>query len=156
VRVNVVGREQAGVVAPEDLDATLDRLSDAFLALVDVDTGEPVVERTERVADRWTGPRADALPDLFVHWAPRPARAFRSDEVGEIERVPAGSRSGGHTDRGWLIAAGPDIVPGPNLTGIDVCDLGVTAGTLLGVEIPDADGEPIAGLVPRPDGANIG
>jgi predicted AlkP superfamily phosphohydrolase/phosphomutase len=156
VRVNVVGREPTGVVPPEDLDATLDRLSEAFLALVDADTGEPVVDGTERVADRWPGPRADALPDLFVHWTSRPGRAITSEEVGEIERSPSGRRYGHHTDRGWLVAAGPGIAEGPDLAGIDVCDLGPTAGALLGVEIPDADGRPIPGLLSVSDGANIG
>ena len=156
VRVNVVGRETTGIVAAEDLDVTLERLSGAFLALVDADTGEPVVAGTERVADRWSGPRADALPDLLVHWVDRPVRAFTSEEVGEVERRTSGGRFGTHTDRGWLVAAGPGIAPGPDLTGIDVCDLGVTAGALLGVEIPDADGAPISGLAPVPDDANIG
>lgn len=146
VRVNLAGREPAGVVAPEDFEATLARLTAAFEALVDADTGAPAVDAVERVSERWAGPRADALPDLFVHWTIRPGRAIASHEVGEILRSGRGGRTGHHTMTGWLVAAGPGIAPGPDLEGLDVCDLGPTVGALLGVDIPDADGRPIVAL----------
>lgn len=143
VRVNLVGREAGGVVDPADLDATLDRVAAVFECLVDADTGAPAVEWVQRSRDRWSGPFADRLPDLFVHWSPTMGRGVRSEAVGEIRRERPGPRSGHHTDTGWLVATGPGVAPGPALDGVDPRDLGVTIGALLGVPIPDSDGTPV-------------
>ncbi len=149
VRVNLRGRESAGIVDPADLDALLDRLAASFLALVDRDSGAPAVDDVERVADRWTGPHVAALPDLFVHWVQPPPRAISSAEVGEIPAVGRGRVTGNHTVRGWLAAAGPGVETGPDLGGLDSCDLGPTVAALLGVDLPGADGRPIEALTGR-------
>ena len=52
LRLNVVGREPNGCVRPEEVDAVSKQLSEDLLALVNVDTGRPVVRRQISVVIR--------------------------------------------------------------------------------------------------------
>src|SRR5262249_50821325 len=69
VRFNLQGREEQGIVRPgPEFDQLRQRLEADLLALVNVDTGTPVVERVERSDDHYQRASLDALPDLFVYW----------------------------------------------------------------------------------------
>jgi predicted AlkP superfamily phosphohydrolase/phosphomutase len=62
IRLNVAGREAAGVVAPRDFERVGDEL-EAMLRSLTSQSGEPVVQDVVRIdAD-------NVLPDLVVHWA---------------------------------------------------------------------------------------
>jgi predicted AlkP superfamily phosphohydrolase/phosphomutase len=154
VRLNVIGREPSGVLAPgAAIDAACDRLARWLREVVNADTGEPLVTevmRTESVYERRHG---DALPDLLVEWNRRtPVERVWSPRIGLVERAATHWRTGDHTDRGLLLARGPGIEPGPRgATG--VVDVGTTIAAAAGVTLDDVDGRPVPSLVPRPDGA---
>lgn len=63
IRLNVAGREAAGIVQPRDFDATRDELEEMLRSLISP-SGDPLVKDVVRTgAD-------DVLPDLVVYWAP--------------------------------------------------------------------------------------
>jgi predicted AlkP superfamily phosphohydrolase/phosphomutase len=149
VRVNLEGREPAGVVPPESLDAVLDGLEASLLALRDRDTGLPAVREVVRVAGLHTGPEAAAFADLFVHWDDTPVSAVASEEVGVVPR-PAPKRSGHHTSGGFWVGAGPGIEADPEPVTIDITDLGSAVAESLGVRIEGTDAGPVPILTGEP------
>jgi predicted AlkP superfamily phosphohydrolase/phosphomutase len=63
IRLNLEGRESAGIVPAADFDATIDELEEMLRALKSP-SGEPLVADVKRTgAD-------NLLPDVIVHWAP--------------------------------------------------------------------------------------
>lgn len=82
VRINVRGREPNGLVEPADLDRVCDGLAADLLDLVNVDTGEPVINRVTR-----TGPSRRCA-------ASTSARRSRPGS-GSSSRASTGSRSPG-------------------------------------------------------------
>ena len=63
-----------------------------------------------------------------------------SDRFGEIRwpegRKLASGRSGNHTPRGWFVATGPGIQPGPSARTYDTADLMPTVFRGLGASPP--------------------
>ena len=145
LRVNLRGREKAGIVEPgEEYDRLCAQIAEGLCTFMDADTGEPVVERIER-ADRIfpDGPRRHELPDLIVRWADSPAAAHRaivSPRYGEIPwPTPGGHpdhRSGHHRDEGFLIAAGERIRPDARIERAHILDLVPTLYALFGASPP--------------------
>jgi predicted AlkP superfamily phosphohydrolase/phosphomutase len=145
IRVNLRGREKAGIVEPgEEYDRLCTRITEGLGTFVDADTGEPVVERVER-ADRLfpPGSRRNDLPDLIVRWADSPAaahRAIASLRYGEIPwPTPGGHpdhRSGNHRDEGFLIAAGERIRSDARIQRAHILDLVPTLYVLFGAAPP--------------------
>ena len=160
VRLNLKGREQEGVVDPADADRVLAEVDAALRTFRDIDSGKPVIRGTIKVDELIppTAPRRRYLPDLVVLWdPPGPVWASKgvvSDRFGEI-RWPEGhklasGRSGNHTPRGWFIAKGPGIAPGPSPRTYDTADLMPTVFQWLGAPQPaHFAGRPIEEL--RPD-----
>ena len=75
-----------------------------------------------------------------------------SEQFGEIRwpkgRKLASGRSGNHTPRGWFIAKGPGIPPGPSARTHDTADLMPTVFQWLGAPQPaHFVGQPIAELL---------
>jgi predicted AlkP superfamily phosphohydrolase/phosphomutase len=133
LRVNLQGREPAGIVRPGDeyeaLCAMLERL---LLSFRDADTGEPLAVETHRAHQRADpgAPYRHLLPDLIVPWSGPAASRTRQVISTEVpgfcyhvpERLPSG-RSGNHTDAAWFIANGPDVGRGQLATRHAVIDL---------------------------------
>ncbi|MEA2444227.1 MAG: hypothetical protein QOJ12_1519, partial [Thermoleophilales bacterium] len=63
IRLNVAGREAAGVVDARDYETVGDELEEMLRSLTST-SGEPVVRNVARTDAN------DVLPDLIVHWAP--------------------------------------------------------------------------------------
>jgi predicted AlkP superfamily phosphohydrolase/phosphomutase len=148
VRLNLVGREPDGVVEPgEEREQMLHDLEVALRELVDVDTGETLVLDVERT-EHQVGPYAGDLPDLLVHWRPGPApvRAARSDRVGELVAGDP-DRTGHHHAHGFFVVRGPGMRADHVAADARIVDLTATVGALLGVDLGDIDGEPIAEVV---------
>jgi predicted AlkP superfamily phosphohydrolase/phosphomutase len=155
IRINLVGREPDGRVHPgperEQVTAELTR---DLLALVDLETGEPVVQKVIRTADLYQGEYLDDLPDLLVMWNKQfPISGVGSSRVGEVRGVYIGPRSGDHTPDGLIAARGPMIRPGELGVSVAAVDLAPTMAAILGVDLSGVDGTPVAALGAGPRSA---
>lgn len=131
IRVNLKGRESAGMVDPADYDATCRWLESILHACRDLRTGAPVVDSILRWRDddplNPSGPDAD----LVVTWRPG-IDGLSHPQFGDIGPFPF-RRTGGHTDHGFALLAGPDIARG-TLPTQEALHLTPTIMALLGVE----------------------
>jgi predicted AlkP superfamily phosphohydrolase/phosphomutase len=141
IRLNLIGREPSGHVAPDEVDVVCRRLADDLLALVNVETGDRVVRSVER-ADRWyRRSSADKFPDLFVEWEnSAPIETVWSPKIGLLHSPTTHWRSGDHRPDGLLLACGPGIPASRSFPEIDVEDIGPSIAARLGVELSDVDG----------------
>jgi predicted AlkP superfamily phosphohydrolase/phosphomutase len=69
IRVNVAGREAAGIVEAADYGALCDRI-ERLLGDLRLDDGTPMVQRVIRTAPSDRSVPSGPLPDLVVHWSP--------------------------------------------------------------------------------------
>jgi predicted AlkP superfamily phosphohydrolase/phosphomutase len=145
IRFNIAGREPAGMVsAGADCDALRDYLVDAFLELVDPESGAPLVDAVLSSAEIYPGPQSDRLPDLFVMWnRNRPISGAASKLIGEIRRPVPSMRSGGHIANGLYCFAGPAAVRQAQAVPASIMDLAPTAAALLGQPLSELDGNPL-------------
>jgi predicted AlkP superfamily phosphohydrolase/phosphomutase len=141
IRLNLRGREPAGVVAPEDVDALCARIDAGLRTFRDSSTGEPLIEEICRATDVFPpGERVDRLPDLVVRWhgaSGATHEAITSPTLGRIARTTPGripnGRSGNHAPEGFLLARGAGIPAGGRLEpGADILDIAPTALRRLG------------------------
>ncbi len=148
VRVNLEGREAAGLVSPGgEYEQLLARVRVELLNLVDLESGERAVGEVWRTTELYRGPFVDELPDLLIDWN-RDVRgaALSSPRLGTLVRTGAPLRSGDHLPQGLLLARGPGLPAGPLAERVGVEDLAPTVAAWLGIDLPDVDGRPIAGL----------
>ncbi len=145
IRINLKGREGAGVVQPgAEFEELCSCITDGLLTFRDADTGEPVVREVVR-SDRLfpPGPRRAELPDLLVGWAPSPVagqRAIVSPQFGQIDlptpgRNPTG-RSGNHRPHGFFIGVGEGFEAGANIEDGHILDLAPTVYAMLNLPCP--------------------
>ena len=155
IRINLAGREPAGIVEPAEVDALVDDIDRGLRSFRDATTGEPLVVEVYRSRAVFPpGERMDRLPDLIVRWSDTSAaghEAIESPSLGRILRATPGripnGRSGNHRLTGFLIARGPGIAAGARLPdGADILDLAPTALARLSV----SPTTPLAGKVIEP------
>ena len=160
IRLNLVGREPAGVLAPgPEAEAFVAQLTADLLAIIDERTGRPLIQRVRRTRDLYSGNLLGDLPDLLLDWddavptgnsniaqgAGATVRV-RSARIGVFEDANHYHRTGDHRIEGLFVAAGPGIQPGTLETAVSVMDFAPTITKLLGVELPEVDGRPIPGV----------
>jgi predicted AlkP superfamily phosphohydrolase/phosphomutase len=136
VRINLRGREAAGIVRADDYDAECARVTEFLRRARHGRTGRPLIRevlRTRRSADD-DDPRHPHA-DLVVVFEEDPVDVVDSPDVGRIGPVPF-YRTGGHTARGFAIATGPAIAPGGRLPDCEVVDLAPTILEMLGAPVP--------------------
>ncbi|HKR02451.1 MAG TPA: alkaline phosphatase family protein [Pyrinomonadaceae bacterium] len=112
IRLNLVGREAAGVVPPEEYEETCREIERMLLELVTED-GEPLVRdclMTSRGADEAL---AQLLPDIVVHYTDAAFRERLKIKGTGFEAGALGQKfTGQHAPEGFLLAAGaPEIIP---------------------------------------------
>ncbi len=151
IRVNLVGREPDGRIrfGPE-YEAFCEALSRDLLALVNLDTGRPAISRVLRTSDLYRGEHMEAFPDLLVEWNQEaPISSVYSAKTGKVQSEYRGTRTGGHKpdSDGLFFVLGPSIKPGPLERPVSVMDFAPTLASLLGVSLPEVEGEPIAALL---------
>ena len=109
IRVNLQGREPAGIVELADYERTLDELEAALLECRDARTGEPVVDHCERATAPFSLDASEA--DLTVVWS-APANSFVHPTLGLVGPAPF-FRTGGHTGpHGFAFISGDGIEAG--------------------------------------------
>jgi predicted AlkP superfamily phosphohydrolase/phosphomutase len=146
IRINLSGRETAGIVAPgAEYDALCREIIEGLESFTDVDTGERVVLEVGRAAAIYPdGARVSGLPDLIVRWATSPAaeqRAIVSPRLGRIDMPSPGTnptgRSGNHRPEGFVIAVGAGFAPGGSIDGGHIHDLAPTVRAAFGLPLPE-------------------
>ena len=157
IRLNLAGRELEGIVPPAEASSLVDRLTEGFLELEDVETGRPICAEVARI-DEVAGPGAPArpaLPDLVVQWTESPllgSSGVRHRRGGErrwpaVRRYVCG-RSGNHRPDGWMVASGPGIAPGADLGRVAALDAIASLAVWSGHPAGDGlDGTPLAALL---------
>lgn len=149
VRINLAGREPQGRVQPgAEYEAICDRLIEDLRALVNVQTGGPVVNGVTRTSDHHDREPEDALPDLLIDWAhDAPVDTVWSPKTGVVHGHYDYWRTGDHRPEGLLLCKAPDIEPGVRMPPVDMVDLGTTIAARLGVPLgDDTDGRPVPWL----------
>jgi predicted AlkP superfamily phosphohydrolase/phosphomutase len=146
VRINVVGRDQRGVVPPSEYDSECDRISDFLKRLTNGRTGEPIVKdifRTRR--DPTEEDEKMIAGDLVVVWTDVPFDVVDSPDVGRIGPVPY-FRTGGHRAGGFAMLHGPRFEEGATIDDHEVVDLAPTILETMGLSAPSYfDGSAIQG-----------
>jgi predicted AlkP superfamily phosphohydrolase/phosphomutase len=112
-RLNVRGREPAGIVEPDATGAVLDEFVAALLSLYERDSGAPIFTTAARSHELFPGPMADQLPDLLMEWnRSHPIRTIVTP-WGDV-RNPDGNnpRTGDHTAHSvaWTIGAYAEVM----------------------------------------------
>jgi predicted AlkP superfamily phosphohydrolase/phosphomutase len=153
IRVNLVGREPKGRIrAGADFDAFFSALAEDLLEIVNLDTGQPVVKEVLKTADHYSGGHVDDLPDIIVRYnRDAEIRRIGSAKIGIIEGDSPSSRTGDHRPEGLFFVSGPGLSPGHLNEAVGAIDLAPTMASLLGLELPDADGNPMTALLRETD-----
>ena len=110
VRLNLVGREAAGMLEPgrERHRRYQDRVRRSFLSLTTAGSDQGIVRDVLSMGEVFPGVRSSMLPDLVVRWEKLPqATTVRSDSDGAISAVPDNGRCGEHRARGFAVLLGP-------------------------------------------------
>lgn len=145
IRINLRGREAAGIVEPgEEYDRLCSEIAAGLVTFVDGDSGEPVVRDVTKIADLYqSGRMLHHLPDLIVRWSARAAaehRCIASPRYGSIPWPTPGlepsGRSGEHSPDGFIIACGDRFPPGGTIEGANILDLAPTVYSLLNLPVP--------------------
>ncbi len=161
IRFNLAGREPSGLVQPgAEADALCAELERELLDIHDLHTGKPVVAGVVRTRDLYQGEHLDALPDLLVEWNPelplgtaaagKPGSGrlrIGSDTIGVLEGENRYCRTGEHRPEGMFVAVGGGIKPGKVTRTVSVMDFAPTITGMLGVEMPNVDGQAIQELL---------
>jgi predicted AlkP superfamily phosphohydrolase/phosphomutase len=147
VRINARGRERAGIVDESQYDSVCDEITEFLMELKDARTQKKMVRKIIRT--RRAATDADAnLPDadLIVCWNSIVSDVVDSPRLGRIGPAPF-NRSGSHVDRGFILAAGPDIAPSSlNSTG-HALDIAPTILEMMGAPVAEhLDGRPLIAL----------
>ena len=152
IRVNLRGREPAGIVAREDYETVLDRLERDIKSLQHPETCEPVIDSIVRTADVYGGQPPHRLPDLFVEWKPGTELLERVRHPrGELrQRKPSFCPGSEETLDGFLAASGPGVRGRGWIGDVSLVDFAPTLLALLDRAAPaDMPGRPNTGLVGR-------
>ena len=107
VRISLKGREADGLVEPgAEYDALCGEINERLMTIRDATGETPIVSEIVKVRSDYDGPNLDLLPDLFVVWNRNAATAsIHSPDIGTLENISFGVRSGDHTQFGMLIAS---------------------------------------------------
>jgi len=144
VRFNVIGRESAGLVAPDEVRELAVSLADDLQSVVNLANGRPVVKDIAMASDHFSRSPGDTMPDMFVFWDNSASiETVWSPKTGTVHGPYDDWRTGDHRDTGLLLASGPNI-PSGVLPDIALEDFAPTIASLLGVSLDGVDGKSAA------------
>jgi hypothetical protein len=135
VRINVKGREAAGVVDPSEYERVCDEVTAEIEGLTDARSGAPIVLEVRRTRD---SPHAEGRlpdPDLIVRWRPGATDVVDGPTTGRIGPLPY-ARAGSHTEEGFLWLSGAGIEAGKELPDGRPTSLATTFLALMGATAP--------------------
>lgn len=148
VRVNLKGREPAGIIDPgADYRALLERLKTDFESLHDPVSGQSAVLEVALTVDlygRQEPPRV--LPDMFIEWAEnsRFVEQLTHPQAEFHQQICEFHRGSDHSRCGFIGGSGPDIASLGDIGEVDPLDLAPTFLALLGcMDTNELAGRPI-------------
>jgi predicted AlkP superfamily phosphohydrolase/phosphomutase len=148
--VNLRGREPQGIVSPgSEYEHVLDDLTERLQAMVDPETGQPIIELIFRREQAYGGPYADHSPDLMFLTRNMEYKAMGLSDFSSPRVVePVYGTTGHHRMNGLLVCHGPGAVrEGEWLEGARIQDLAPTILYAMGQSIPrEMDGQVLLDL----------
>lgn len=142
-RINLKGREPAGIVEPSDYEALRDDLVARALAIRDPETGASVYARAERRETLYHGGHESATADVVLvetNGRTRAAENFSTSAQINPDRLDrrfaARGIPGNHADFGVLMACGKGVRSGEHVTGAGLEDIAPTILYMLGLPVP--------------------
>ncbi|MGI9318799.1 MAG: alkaline phosphatase family protein [bacterium] len=151
IRLNVKGREPEGIVEDgKEYDEICEMLRKELSAVINPDTGKPLINRILKTRDLYPGEHVDCLPDIMVEWN-REGQIYtaESETIGKVDQkfVFANHRTGDHTeDDGLFFLHAPGVQAG-YCGEHSVADLPPTITALFGCSFEDIDGKPIQAII---------
>ncbi|MFC4549535.1 MULTISPECIES: alkaline phosphatase family protein [Halorussus] len=133
VRVNLEGREPAGVVPESQYEAVREEIIDA-LSGVETPDGRPVFERVARREEIFSGPYVDEAPDVVT--IPADFDEFLSTRVGDGEFGPP-SEPYNHKRDGIVAVTGRNVDDRSDLSGAHLFDVAPTVLATFGLPAGD-------------------
>jgi len=147
IRFNLKGREARGWIDEAEAESLAARLERDLLALVNVDTGRPIVRSVRRSDAFFRRSDGDSMPDLFLDWErSAPIEAARSPRIGTVRAPYDCWRTGDHRLAGMLLARGPGLPAGQAFARMRMEDLPISIAARLGVALQDVDGAAVPWL----------
>ncbi len=150
---NVWGRESEGIVAPDEVDALRDELSDRLTAILDSD-GRPMATRVLRPETLYRELRGDP-PDLMVYFDDlswRSAGTIGYDTL-YLSENDTGPDDAVHDYDGIFILYDPRSPVRRELGTVDILDVAPTLLSLMGLPVPaDMEGTPLTVVTGGPRG----
>jgi len=143
VVINVRGRQDQGVVAPEEYEGLRDRLIDAIRMLRDPKTGEKVVRDVFKREDLYEGEFVERAPDIVIwcHDMYKEGMLAQGPLVGEVPYDELVQVPGSHDETGIFLARGPGIVGGKEVREARLIDVPPTVLHSMELPVPsDMDG----------------
>jgi predicted AlkP superfamily phosphohydrolase/phosphomutase len=131
IRINLRGRERAGLVAREDYERACDEIEAILRACTNARTGRPVFSRSTRIRARDPFAAVGPSADLVVECA-EPTDVLEHPRAGVIGPFPF-PRVGAHTSHGFAWISGPDVAP-HDLGAHPAIDLPATVLDMLGID----------------------
>jgi predicted AlkP superfamily phosphohydrolase/phosphomutase len=135
VRFNVKGRERYGRVAPgPELQELSARLATDLQAIVNLDTGKPLVDSVMATDDVYVGPLRCALPDMLLEWNKSgPIARVHSPIFGTLVNRHGRLRTGDHVHKeGVFFAVGRGIESGRHEGQVNAADFAPTIAARFG------------------------
>jgi predicted AlkP superfamily phosphohydrolase/phosphomutase len=141
--INLRGRETHGIVEPgAEYERVIAQVSDKLRALVDPESGQPLIGPIWRREDLYTGPHSDNSPDLqFLPTDMTNKPLGTLDLTSNKFITPVYGNSGDHRMHGVMMGRGPELRRGVEIEGARIIDYAPTILHSFGVEVPaDMDG----------------
>ena len=131
IRINLVGREPNGQVCPgAEYDKFCNWLTQELCAIVNDETGAPLVRNVRRMRELHPGPFADDVEDLVIEWnRDDPIRSVSSPRIGQLRARNPDARTGDHRPECLFVIRGRGISPGEIDHPVAVTDSRVASGS---------------------------
>jgi predicted AlkP superfamily phosphohydrolase/phosphomutase len=150
VRLNVRGREPAGIVEPgAEYERLAAEITEQLLRLTHDPSGAPAVERVQRREEIAPGASVELLPDLVISWSHDVLLdAVRHPDAGTVRERMRWLPTSEHRGAAFLIGDGPRLRGGASVAEADLADVAATILHLAGCELPrDMDGRALTDLL---------
>lgn len=149
IRLNLVGREPHGLIAPgAEFEATLGMLRARLLELENPATGARALRDVIETRQAFRGERSGELPDLVLLWnRDHPFDGLRAPWLGTLRGSYRGRRVGDHRGEGLLIAAAPGLLDDGARPALSAMALAPTITAALGLPSDGYDDAPFMPFV---------